>query len=57
MQSVKLLTFDDTDVMLSAIDSHYDANFEYSENLNYAFGVTAYDSNPESIDDPTIGLL
>jgi len=57
MQSVKLLTFDDTDVMLSAIDSNYDANFEYSENLNYAFGVTAYDSNPESIDDPTIGLL
>ena len=57
MQSVKLLTFDETDVMLSSIDSHYDANFEYSENLNYAFGVTAYDSNPESIDDPTIGLI
>ena len=23
----------------------------------YAFGITAYDSNPEPIEDPTIGVL
>lgn len=57
MQSIKLLTFDETDVMISARDSYFDSNFEYSENLNYAFGITAYDSNPEPIEDPSIGVL
>ncbi len=57
MQSVKLLTFDETDVMISAMDSFFDADYVYSRNLFYAFGITAYDSNPESIDDPSYGEL
>lgn len=57
MQSVKLLTFDETDVMISARDSFFDADHIYSRNLFYAFGITAYDSNPESIDDPTYGEI
>ena len=57
MQSVKLLTFDETDVMISARDSFFDADHKYSRNLSYAFGITAYDSNTESIDDPTYGEI
>ena len=45
MQSVKLLTFDETDVMVSSRDSFFEASETYSENLAYAFGITAYDSN------------
>ena len=57
MQSIKLLTFDETDVMLSARDSYFDYNYEYSENLAIAFGITAYDSNQEIIEDPSYGVL
>ena len=57
MQSIKLLTFDETDVMLSARDSYFDYNDEYSENLAIAFGITAYDNNQEIIEDPSYGVL
>ena len=52
MQSIKLLTFDETDVMVSSRDSFFGPDHIYSEDLYYAFGLTAYDSNPEPIEDP-----
>ena len=57
MQSIKLLTFDETDVMISSRDSYFNAEYEFSEDLAYAFGITAYDSNPESIEDPSYGVM
>ena len=53
----KLITFDDTDVMYSARDSYFDTDFVFQNDLWYAFAITAYDSNQESIEDPTIGTL
>ena len=41
----------------SSRDAFFDTDFSYSENLWYAFGVTAYDSNPEPIEDPSIGVV
>lgn len=57
MQSIKLFTFDDTDVMVSSRDAYFTSDEEYTEGLNYAFGVTAYDSNREPIEDESIGVL
>lgn len=57
LQSVKLLQFGETDVMLSARDSYFDADYIYSDNLWFAFGITAYDSNRENIEDPSYGKL
>ena len=57
MQSIKLLTFDDTDVMLSTRAAYFDDTFIFTNNLMFSIGLTAYDSNPESIEDPSIGVL
>lgn len=57
MQSIKLFTFDETDVMVSQRDSYFDASVVHSEGLWYAFGITAYDSNDQPIEDPTYGVL
>ena len=57
MQSIKLLTFDETDVMLSSRDSYFDTTYEYSEGLAVAFGITKYDNITESIEDPSYGVL
>ena len=57
IMALKLLEFEDTDLMYSARDSFFDSDFVFSENLWYAFGITAYDSNQESIEDPSIGTL
>lgn len=57
MQSIKLVTFDETDVMVSQRDAYFDTNEVFSEGLMYAFGIAAYDSNREPIEDPTIGRL
>ena len=57
MQSIKLLTFDEAYVMFSARESFFDSNYEYSGNLAVAFGITAYDNNPEIIEDPSYGVL
>ena len=43
--------------MVSQRDAYFDANEVYSEDLMYAFGITAYDSNREPIEDPSIGVL
>ena len=42
---------------MSTRDSYFDSYFTYDENLMYAFGISAYDSNPEPIEDPSIGVL
>lgn len=57
MQSIKLLTFDETDVMVSQRDAYFDSDNVHTRNLMFAFGITAYDSNPEPIEDPSIGVL
>ena len=57
MQSVKLFEYDETDVMVSSRDSFFTTDFTYSEGLMYAFGLTAYDDNPDPIEDPTYGVL
>lgn len=45
MQSIKLFTFDETDVMVSQRDAYFDSDETFSEGLMYAFGITGYDSN------------
>ena len=55
MQLIHLIEFEETDVKTSSRDAYFDSDFVYSDHLWYAFGVTAYDSNPESIEDPSIG--
>ena len=58
MQSIKLLTFDETDVMLSSRDSYFNTNHTYSEGLAVAFGITEYDaSKTEITEDPSYGVL
>ena len=57
MQQTKLIQFDETDVMVSQRDAFFDADYVPKQNLQYAFGVTAYDSNPEPIEDPRYGVL
>ena len=57
LQSVKLFTFDETDIMVSSVDAFFDSDYVYSGPLAFAFGITAYDSDPEPIEDPSYGLL
>ena len=57
MQSINLFTFDETDVMVSQRDAYFDADQIFSEGLMYAFGITAYDSNREPIEDPSYGVI
>lgn len=57
MQSVKLFEYDETDVMVSSRDSFFDSDFVYSKDLMYAFGITAYDSNREAIEDASYGVV
>ena len=57
MMSIKLQAFDETDVMYSVVDAFYDADFVQSDNLAFAFGLTAYDSNPDPVEDPSIGVV
>ena len=57
MMSIKLEQFDETDIMVSQIDAYFDADYEYSKGMMFAFGLTAYDSNQEPIEDPSIGVL
>ena len=57
MQSIKLLSFDETDIMVSKKDAHFDNEYVYSDNLMFSFGLTHYDSNPEPVDDPSYGNI
>ena len=57
MQSIKLATFDDTDVMLSSKKAHFDPDYVFSKNLMFSFAITAYDGNPDPIEDASIGVI
>lgn len=57
MQSIKLFTFDETDVMVSQRDAYFDSDATYSNYLNYAFGITSFDSDMEPIEDASYGTL
>ena len=57
MQWIKLQLYDETDIMVSSRDAYFESDFVFSNGLQYAFGITAYDSNPDSIEDPSIGVL
>ena len=57
MQTIKLFSFDETDIMISVIDSNFEADHVFSKGLMYAYAITVYDSNPYPIEDPSIGVL
>ena len=57
MQTIKLLSFDETDIMVSTIDSHFDSDFVFSKGLMFAFAITVYDNNPNPIEDPSYGVV
>ena len=57
MQSVKLIEYDETDVMLSHRDAYFSSDFVWSKDLMYAFGISAYDNDPEPIEDPSYGVV
>ena len=57
MQSIKLFTFDETDIMVSQRDAYFDSDYIYSKDLMYSFGMTDYDKNPEPIEDPSYGVI
>ena len=57
LQAMKLFTFGDTDIMESSRDTFFSDEFIFSQNMWFAFAITAYDSNPESIEDPSIGTV
>ena len=65
LQMHRLIKFGETIVMTSVKDSYYTFNDEFPndiEELQYrkfqiAFALTAYDGNPDPIDDPKYGRL
>ena len=57
LKATELITYDETDVMVSQRDAYFNESFVYSENLWYAFGLSAYDDNLEPIEDPSYGVL
>ena len=56
---LQLFGYEDTDVMLNIQENYFSYNytFDSDDGLNFAFGITEYDGNPEPIDDPTYGKL
>ena len=61
MQSAKLndkpVTVETDIVTTGTREQFFDTDFVYSENLMYAFGLTAFDSYREPIEDPSIGVV
>ena len=43
--------------MVSSRMAYFDTDFVFSEGLRFAYGISAYDSNPDPIEDPSIGVL
>ena len=54
---LKMMEFDDTDVMLSHVHHFYNEEFVYDgDQLSFAFGLTGYNEEDHVIqEDPTIG--
>ena len=55
----RLVKYNETAVMTSVRDSYYSADhtFTSEDGFELAFGITAFDSNQEPIDDPRYGRL
>lgn len=49
----------DVDILSTVTHAHFDPDyiFDFQKGFNIAAGFTAYDSNPEPIDDPRYGEL
>ena len=58
-QYQRLVGFEEPQTMFSVLDSYYTTDHEFTtdDGLMIAFGLSAYDNNPEPIDDPTYGTL
>ena len=57
MQTIKLFAFDETDIMVSTVDSFFDTDYVFNNGLMFAFAITIYDNNPYPIEDPTYGVV
>lgn len=57
LKATELITYDETDVMVSQRDAYFNESYVYNENLWYAFGLSAYDDNLEPIEDASYGIL
>ena len=59
MQLKRLLIYGETVVTMSVRDSFFtpDKTFSTEHGLDFAFALTAYDSNREPIEDPDYGIV
>ena len=61
MKVFKVTNYGDSTIIQSISDSKFTADFKWTssedDGMQFAFGVTAYDSNQEPIDDPTYGRV
>lgn len=61
MQSAKLndkpVTVETDIVTTGTREQFFGTDFVYSENLMFAFGLTAFDNQRESIEDPSFGVV
>ena len=63
LQMERLLAFGDTVVTMSVRNAHFSAadlvndGFSSDEGMKFAFGITAYDGEQESIEDPRYGTV
>ena len=57
MQTIKLFAFDETDIMVSSVDSFFDTDYVFDNGLMFAFAITVYDNNPYPIEDPSYGVV
>ena len=55
----RLLVFNETVITMSVTDNAFTSDFVFSsdQGLRFAFAITAYDDNPESIEDPRYGQV
>ena len=57
MQAIKAAGHNGTQISYNLMDNYFGSEYQTDNNLFYAFGITAYDSNPEPIEDPSIGTI
>ena len=60
LQYQRLIFYGEPQIMRNVLLSHYSTDDEFTtedDGIMIAFGLTAYDSNREPIDDPTYGTL
>ena len=58
MKSIELITYDETYIMVSQRDAYFNSSYVHeSDKMQYAFGLSAYGSDRESIEDPSYGML